>query len=185
MSNTPPNYPSLEYQLEYGEANLHYAIHETFKQNYKKALEYINAFLNICPENEEGIYNKAVILFFLDEYNNALKCFFYLQKQSHNLEVIQDSYYFVALISKKFKYDQAVLDFCDKALEINPLMFEAYFEKAIVNFNNKDYYKSLIEIKNCINALSTSNIKEKMQLIEKIKNIKSTISRFNNISKVM
>lgn len=181
MYNTPSNPPYLEYKIEYGEANLHYALYETLNQNYNQALIYIENYLNIFPNDVNGFYNKAVILYFLKEYDESLRLLLYTEKITEEFEILQDSYYYIALISKEFGYGQAIIDYCEKALLINPQMFEAYFEKAVLYFENKNYYKSLIEIKYCINCLLKSKIPEKNVLVKKIKEIKTKINSVNNL----
>lgn len=145
------------YLKEYGEAYLLYSIYKSLCENYEQALIYSKGYLNAFPDDPEGIYNYGVINYFLQNSDKALSSLLKVSKISTDKNLLKCTYYYIALVSKEFNQDQAIIDFCEKALEIDKLMYECYLELAYIDFKKGEYLDAIKNITKCIQSLRKKN----------------------------
>jgi len=126
------------------------------KNNYEKAVEWIEHALNTSSEFEEGLINLAICYGYLNKLDKSEEIFlrvleiFPLRKYIcyTNIGIIK---------SKQNKYEKAIYYF-DKALEINPNSEEVLINKSTAYFDLGDFNESL-KIINIILDLNKNNQK--------------------------
>lgn len=164
-------YTNKNYLQEYGEAYLLYTIKESLNHNFHQSLEYSSKFLEMFPQDPEGIFNYGVSQYFNKNYDKALSYLLSINLITEDSELVKSAYYYIALISKEFNYRKAIIDFCEKALEIDAAMYEAHIELAFTYFKISNYQESKKHLERALVMITWKNPPEKDIISNKLEDI--------------
>ena len=132
-------------------------IYEKNIQNYEKALEYYDKAIELIPEDALSYANKAKLFYYeLNDLNN------YLIFQDIAIEKSQkgsDSYNLISqkanVLLENGNFEDAKIE-TYKLIDLNRDDPDGFYKLAMISFEEKNYYRSLIEISLSIEKLENN-----------------------------
>ncbi len=110
-----------------------------YKQGNPLAKDYLKNALRIKPNSLEALYAYAMYCQENEEYNEAIETYHNILK----IDKYREPYFNLGFIHQEYLkvYDVAI-NYYTKAIEIEPLYLDAYYNRALCYEEQKDYYNA-------------------------------------------